>query len=36
MLAEQADPTTGIGVGVCPLVWSHSTFLETVLLLSKL
>jgi len=34
MLAEQADPTTGIGVGVCPLVWSHSTFLETVLLLS--
>ncbi len=35
MLAEQADPTTGIGVGVCPLVWSHSTFLETVLKLAN-
>ncbi|HEX5447908.1 MAG TPA: glycoside hydrolase family 15 protein [Candidatus Saccharimonadales bacterium] len=35
MLAEQADPQTGIGIGVCPLVWSHSTFLETVLMLSK-
>jgi len=35
MLAEQADPTTGIGIGVCPLVWSHSTFLETVLKLAK-
>lgn len=32
MLAEQAEPETGVGVGVCPLVWSHSTFLETVLM----
>jgi GH15 family glucan-1,4-alpha-glucosidase len=35
MLAEQVDPETGIGVGVSPLVWSHSTFLETVLLLAE-
>ncbi|MGH7156886.1 MAG: glycoside hydrolase family 15 protein [Candidatus Saccharimonadales bacterium] len=35
MLAEQADPNTGLGVGVTPLVWSHSTFLETVLMLSR-
>lgn len=35
MLSEQANPDTGIGVGVCPLVWSHSTFLETVLKLAK-
>ncbi|HET7528849.1 MAG TPA: glycoside hydrolase family 15 protein, partial [Candidatus Saccharimonadales bacterium] len=34
MLSEQVDPNTGIGVGVSPLVWSHSTFLETVLKLS--
>jgi len=35
MLAEQVDPETGIGVGVSPLVWSHSTFLETVLMLAE-
>ena len=35
ILAEQADPITGIGVGVSPLVWSHSTFLETVLMLAE-
>jgi GH15 family glucan-1,4-alpha-glucosidase len=34
MLAEQFDPDTGLGVGVCPLVWSHSTFAETILMLS--
>jgi GH15 family glucan-1,4-alpha-glucosidase len=31
MLAEQADPNTGFGVGVSPLVWSHSTLAETML-----
>ncbi len=35
MLSEQVDPNTGIGVGVTPLVWSHSTFVETVLMLSR-
>jgi glucoamylase len=35
MLAEQADPDTGIAIGVSPLVWSHSTFIETILLLSE-
>jgi GH15 family glucan-1,4-alpha-glucosidase len=35
MLAEQADPNTGLGVGVSPLVWSHSTFAETILMLAK-
>lgn len=35
MLAEQADPNTGLGAGVSPLVWSHSTLAETLLLLSR-
>jgi GH15 family glucan-1,4-alpha-glucosidase len=35
MLAEQADPDTGIAVGVCPLVWSHSTFVETIIMLNN-
>jgi len=35
MLAEQADPDSGIAVGVCPLVWSHSTFAETIILLNQ-
>lgn len=35
MLAEQADPDTGMAVGVCPLVWSHSTFVETIYLLNN-
>ena len=35
MLAEQADPDSGVAVGVCPLVWSHSTFAETILLLAS-
>lgn len=35
MLAEQVDPDTGMGVGVSPLVWSHSTFVQTVLMLSN-
>lgn len=34
MLAEQADPVTGMGVGVMPLVWSHSTLLQTLLMLA--
>jgi len=34
MLSEQVDPNTGIGVGVTPLIWSHSTFLETALMLA--
>lgn len=36
MLAEQVDPNTGFGTGVSPLVWSHSTLAETLLMLSKL
>lgn len=32
MLAEQVDPNTGIGTGVSPLVWSHSTLAETLLM----
>lgn len=35
MLAEQADPSTGFGTGVSPLVWSHSTLAETLLELQK-
>ncbi len=34
MLAEQVDPNTGFGTGVSPLVWSHSTLAETLLMLS--
>jgi GH15 family glucan-1,4-alpha-glucosidase len=34
MLAEQADPDNGMAVGVCPLVWSHSTFVETIIMLN--
>jgi glucoamylase len=34
MLAEQVDPETGIGTSVSPLVWSHSTFVETVIMLA--
>lgn len=34
MLSEQADPNTGMGIGVTPLVWSHSTFVETILMLA--
>jgi GH15 family glucan-1,4-alpha-glucosidase len=35
MLAEQADPDHSTAVGVCPLVWSHSTFVETIILLNN-
>jgi GH15 family glucan-1,4-alpha-glucosidase len=35
MFAEQADPDTGVGIGVCPLVWSHSTFVETIIMLDQ-
>jgi GH15 family glucan-1,4-alpha-glucosidase len=31
MLAEQVDPNTGIGAGVSPLIWSHSTLAGTLL-----
>jgi GH15 family glucan-1,4-alpha-glucosidase len=34
MLPEQIDPETGEAVGVSPLVWSHATFIDTILLLS--
>ncbi|MDB5161289.1 MAG: glycoside hydrolase 15-like protein [Candidatus Saccharibacteria bacterium] len=34
MLAEQVDPETGFALGVNPLVWSHSTFVETAILLA--
>jgi GH15 family glucan-1,4-alpha-glucosidase len=33
MLPEQIDPKTGEAVGVSPLVWSHATFIDTVLML---
>jgi len=35
MLAEQFDPNTGMGTGVSPLVWSHSTFAETAVYLAN-
>jgi len=35
VLAEQVDPVSGMGVGVMPLVWSHSTLLQTLLMLSN-
>jgi len=35
MLAEQVDPNTGFGTGVSPLVWSHSTLAETLMMLSR-
>jgi len=35
MLAEQVDPETSEPVGVLPLVWSHSTLAETLLLLAE-
>jgi GH15 family glucan-1,4-alpha-glucosidase len=34
MLSEQIDPESGEQLGVSPLVWSHATFIDTVLLLS--
>jgi GH15 family glucan-1,4-alpha-glucosidase len=34
MFPEQVDAATGKAASVCPLVWSHSTFIETVLLLA--
>lgn len=34
VLAEQVDPEDGSPVSVDPLVWSHSTFAETVLMLA--
>jgi glucoamylase len=34
MLAEQVDPEDGSPVSVDPLVWSHSTFAETALMLA--
>jgi glucoamylase len=34
MFAEQIDPENGNQIGVSPLVWSHASFIETVLLLS--
>ncbi|HVO86471.1 MAG TPA: glycoside hydrolase family 15 protein [Candidatus Binatia bacterium] len=36
MMAEQVDPNTGMGLGVLPLAWSHSTMAETLLMLSRL
>lgn len=33
MLAEQVDPNTVMGTGVSPLVWSHSTLAQTLMLL---
>ncbi|HET9850713.1 MAG TPA: glycoside hydrolase family 15 protein [Candidatus Saccharimonadales bacterium] len=35
MLSEQVDPESGVPVSVDPLVWSHSTFVETALMLSE-
>ncbi|MBX4199418.1 hypothetical protein KW789_00800 [Candidatus Saccharibacteria bacterium] len=35
MFPEQVDPEDGSPVGVNPLVWSHSTFVETALMLSE-
>lgn len=35
MLSEQVDPTTGFGKSVSPLVWSHSTLAETLMLYSN-
>lgn len=32
LLPEQVDPFTGEGKSVAPLTWSHSTFIETVLM----
>jgi GH15 family glucan-1,4-alpha-glucosidase len=34
MFSEQVDPDDGEQVGVSPLVWSHSTFIDTILMLS--
>jgi GH15 family glucan-1,4-alpha-glucosidase len=31
LLAEQVHPYTGQPLSVCPLTWSHSTFIITVL-----
>jgi len=37
LLAEQYDPFTGAPMSVSPLTWSHSTFVDTIMLLrSKL
>jgi glucoamylase len=36
MLSEQVDPESGEITGVSPLIWSHATFIDTVLLLSEL
>ena len=33
LMPEQADPFTGEPKSVCPLTWSHSTMIETALLL---
>ncbi|HEX5448335.1 MAG TPA: glycoside hydrolase family 15 protein [Candidatus Saccharimonadales bacterium] len=35
MLSEQVDPEDGSPLGVNPLAWSHSTFLETAIKLSE-
>jgi GH15 family glucan-1,4-alpha-glucosidase len=35
MLSEQVDPNTGVGKSVSPLVWSHSTLAETLLMYSR-
>jgi GH15 family glucan-1,4-alpha-glucosidase len=35
MWSEQIDPEDGRQIGVSPLVWSHSTFIDTVLLLRE-
>jgi GH15 family glucan-1,4-alpha-glucosidase len=35
MLAEQVDPETSEPTGVSPLVWSHSTLAETLILLNR-
>lgn len=35
MLPEQVDPTTGYGISVSPLVWSHAELVNTVLDLHK-
>jgi glucoamylase len=36
MMAEQVNPEDGRPLSVSPLVWSHSTFAETVLMLAEI
>ena len=36
MFPEQVDPDDGHQVGVTPLVWSHASFIETVLMMARI